>query len=92
MYKQPFVKRLPRQHYSPRLLPLMCYEQDGKLFEAMAEAKGSLGTVVMTSKTPEFHYLEVTLNAGTIVPALRRASDDNLFCIVQNMQYKILTK
>ena len=88
MYKHPSITpRLPRQHYAPRLLPHICFEENGVLKEPFEDI--DLGTIKKIGTNKEWDVLEVTLKDGTVVPCLRRSSPDNLYCVFQNMQYKI---
>lgn len=95
MYKHSgIVPRLPRQHLSPRLLPSICFEQDGKLIEPYTETGDrEVGTVKFICSRGKKHnrwdYLEITLPNGTVVPAMRRTSPENNFCVSQNFSFKI---
>lgn len=90
----------PRKKFTRRdaeLLPKMCFEDSGTVYEALAEDK-PLGHVRVVGRKEldgpfgktDWEYLEVVLNDGTIVPALRRYAPENNYCICQNFNFKVV--
>lgn len=91
----PFAKRSKGQRYDKRLLPMFCFERDGKAIDHDEKKIVGAVTVHGTFKgftghgAPcTFEHVAVKLNDGTQVPAYRAQSDDKSFCICQDTNYK----
>ena len=54
-----------------------------------AEGVCTIKFICSRGRKEKWDYLEVTLPDGTVVPAMRRTSPDNLYCVVQNFAFKI---